>query len=221
MSAQLAEALGHRLVSVVLYGGLAKGEYIPDTSDVNVMIVLDDVPVSALDRAAPIIQGSARDFRLAAMMVGESDLRRSTQVFPIEFLDMQRYHRVLWGEDVFTGLTISRDHMRLRCAQEITNLLLHQFFVQRAHRPELIETTLTRAVGSRNTDIAQILKMRCGPPLASDCVSGGGHPGKSVNCRESCIGVSSQVRPSNCLPLFFLFVPPHCLKKKGTCAAWH
>lgn len=29
-------------------------------------------------------------------------------------------------------------------------------------------------------------------------------------------GISLQVRPSRSLPFFFLLVPPHCLKKKGT-----
>ena len=28
-------------------------------------------------------------------------------------------------------------------------------------------------------------------------------------------GISSHSRPSRSLPVFFLFVPPHCLKKKG------
>ena len=30
------------------------------------------------------------------------------------------------------------------------------------------------------------------------------------------IGISSQVLPSRTRPVFFLFGPPHCLKKKGT-----
>lgn len=34
---QLRDALGEQLVAVILYGGLAKGEYAPASSDVNVM----------------------------------------------------------------------------------------------------------------------------------------------------------------------------------------
>jgi predicted nucleotidyltransferase len=161
---QLQETFGKQLVSVVLYGGLAKGEYVPDTSDVNVMIVLDEVTVSALDKAAPIIQGCVRDFRLSAMLLSESDLRRSTEVFPVKFLDMQRHHRILWGKEVFAGLTIARDFVRLRCAQEITNLLLRlrQFYVQRAHRPELIESTLTRAISSFLTSLNTLVELKAG-----------------------------------------------------------
>jgi hypothetical protein len=164
MCAQLAEALGDQLVSVVLYGGLAKGEYVPDNSNVNVMIVLDEVTVAALDKAAPIIQVGVRDFRLAALLLCESDLHRSTELFPVKFLDMQRYHRVLWGKDVLVGLTIGRDHIRLRCAQEITNLLLRlrQFYLKRAHRPELIESTLTRAISSFLTSLNTLAELKTG-----------------------------------------------------------
>ena len=34
-------------------------------------------------------------------------------------------------------------------------------------------------------------------------------------------GISSQIRPSSTRPAFFLFVPPHCLKKKATPARRH
>jgi len=49
---QLRDALGEQLVSVVLYGGLAKGEYVSSNSDVNVMLVLRDARVEALDKTA-------------------------------------------------------------------------------------------------------------------------------------------------------------------------
>jgi hypothetical protein len=133
------------------------------------MVVLNQVDVGTLDRIAPIIQAGLRDFRLAAMLLSEGDLRRSTEVFPVKFLDMRRHHRVLWGKDVFSDLTISRDHVRLRCAQEFTNLLLRlrQFYVQRAHQPELIESTLTKAVSSFLASLNTLAELKTGQ-AASD-----------------------------------------------------
>ncbi len=161
---ELREAVGEQLVSIVLYGGLAKGEYTPDSSDVNVMIVLNQVDLGTLDKVAPIIQSGLRDFRLASMLLGERDLRRSSEVFPVKFLDMHRHHRVLWGKDLLSDLTISRDYVRLRCAQEITNLLLRlrQFYVQRAHRPELIESTLTKAISSFLAALNTLTELKTG-----------------------------------------------------------
>jgi len=164
LCAQLLETFGKQLVSVVMYGGLAKGEYNPDNSDVNMMIVLDEITVSELDKATPIIQEGVHDFRLAALLLSEDDLRRSTEIFPVKFLDMQRHHLVLWGKDVFADLAIARDYVRLRCAQEITNLLLRlrQFYLQRSHRPELIESTLTRAISSFLTSLNTLVELKGG-----------------------------------------------------------
>jgi predicted nucleotidyltransferase len=169
LCAHLQEAFGEQLVSVVLYGGLAKGEYVPETSDVNVMVVLGEVTVAALDKAAPIVQGGVRDFRLAVLVLSEDDLRRSTDVFPVKFLDMQRHHRVLWGKEVLADLNIAHDHLRLRCAQEMKNLLLRlrQFYLQRAHLPELIEGTLTRSLSSLLTSLNVLVELRTGQTAAS------------------------------------------------------
>jgi hypothetical protein len=91
-----------------------------------------------------------RDFRLAVMVLSETDLRRSAAVFPTKYLDIQQHHRVLWGQAVLADLTVAQDHLRLRCEQEIKNLLLRlrQFYLHRAHYPELIESTLARAISS-------------------------------------------------------------------------
>ena len=92
---ELPERLGEKLVSIVLYGGIAKGEYSENSSDVNVIVVLDDVTIDVLDRVVTPVQRAMRDFRLAVLFLSEDNLRSSTDVFPIKFLDMQKYHYVL------------------------------------------------------------------------------------------------------------------------------
>jgi len=161
---QLKEALGDGLVSVILYGGLAKDEYEPRTSDVNVMVVLKEVTVEVLDRAVSPVQEGLRAFRLAAMVLSENDLRRSTDVFPVKFLDMKKHHRLLCGKDVLTGLSIGKDHLRLRCEQEIKNLLLRlrRFYLHRASLPEAVEITLCGAISSLLIDIGVFVELKTG-----------------------------------------------------------
>lgn len=158
----LREALGAQVVSLILYGGLARGEYAQPNSNVNVMVVVTEATVEAMDRALPAVQAGMRDLRLAVMFLSENDLRRSTDVFPTKFLDMQRHHRVLWGRDLLADLPIATDHLRLRCAQEIKNLLLRlrQFYLQRAAYPELIEGTLTRAISSFLYSVSVLLTLQ-------------------------------------------------------------
>jgi predicted nucleotidyltransferase len=162
---QLREALGGSLVSIVLYGGLAKNDgYDPRTSDVNVMVVLTDACVDLLDRAAAPTRAAVRDLRLAPMVLSEHDLRRSTDVFPVKFRDMQRHHYVLWGKDVLGDLHVADDHLRLRCEQEIKNLMLRlrRFYLLRGEFPEAIQATLARAISSLLASLGVLAELKTG-----------------------------------------------------------
>jgi len=170
---RLEDALGGGLVSIILYGGVAKHDpYDARTSEVNVMVVLKEVTVEILDKVASPVQQGVRAFRLTAMVLSENDLRTSTDVFPIKFLDMQKHHRVLWGKDLLAELPIAREHLRLRCEQEIKNLMLRlrQFYLQRAHQPEAVESTLTRALASLCASLAVLVELKTGeaPPGNGD-----------------------------------------------------
>jgi predicted nucleotidyltransferase len=161
---ELHRAVGEQLVAVVLYGGVVEGEYSPGSSDVNVMVVLKNVSVETLDRIASSVQVGVRRFRLSAMVLGEEDLRRSTDVFPIKFLQMQRRHRILYGKDVLAELSVSRGHLRLRCEQEIRNLMLRlrQFYLRREKYAEQLEHTLNRAVGPFMLAVSTLIELKTG-----------------------------------------------------------
>src|SRR5690348_200461 len=100
-SENFAKTMGDWLQAIVLFGGLAKGEFVPEKSDVNILLVFRTVNIEVLDRAAPLVRQGALEFRLAAMLVTEADLIDSADVFPIKFQDMQRRHKLMWGEDPF------------------------------------------------------------------------------------------------------------------------
>jgi predicted nucleotidyltransferase len=165
-SENFARTLGDSLLSLVLYGGLAKGEFVPYQSDVNVLIVFRTATIEVLDRAAPLVRQGALEFRLAAMLATEADLRDLADVFPIKFQDMQRRHKVLWGEDPFPKVNVTREHLRLRCEQELHNLSLRlrQSYVQRTDRPELLQAALSRAVSSLLVNLGVLFELKTGKP---------------------------------------------------------
>ena len=64
-----ARALDGSLQAVVLFGGLAKDEFVPEQSDVNVLIVLRTADIAVLDRAAPLVRQGQLEFGLSAMLM--------------------------------------------------------------------------------------------------------------------------------------------------------
>ena len=49
----------------------------------------------------------------------EDYIIRSTDVFPIEFLDMKENHVTLYGKDLFEAIAVDTKNLRFQCEQEI------------------------------------------------------------------------------------------------------
>jgi predicted nucleotidyltransferase len=160
----LVAASSEPLQAVVLYGGLVKGEFVPGHSDANVAVVLRVAGPEVLDRLAPAVRQGALEFRLAALLLTEPDLRNFAEVFPGKFLDLQRHHQLLWGEDPFIRVSVSRSNLRLRCEQELRNLLLRlrQAYIARGERPESLEATLGHAVSSLLFNLGILVELQSG-----------------------------------------------------------
>ncbi len=128
-------AAGTNLLAVVLYGSAAAGDYVTDHSDVNLLCVLGETSFAAIEALAPAIAWWGKQKHRAPLLMSAEEMRRSADVFSIEFLDMRRNHRLLWGEDVLKTLEIP---MRLHRAQveyelrEKTILLRQQLLVASA-----------------------------------------------------------------------------------------
>lgn len=120
----LEKDLGDSLVSVVLYGGLVKNEMIKESDRVKIMVVIKDVKISNLDKVGDALLSTKRAGQIQLLTLTPLDLSSSTDVFPIKFLDMQQDYEILHGDDVVKDLEVGRDHLRIRCEQEIKNLML-------------------------------------------------------------------------------------------------
>jgi predicted nucleotidyltransferase len=111
---RMRAAAGTNLLAAILYGSAAAGDYIADYSDVNLLCVLAETSFAAIEALAPAIEWWGKQKHRAPLLMSVEEMRRSADVFSIEFLDMRRNYRVLWGEDVLKTLEIP---MRLHRAQ--------------------------------------------------------------------------------------------------------
>ena len=121
--AALEEKLGVGLVSISLYGSGARDDFRPKRSDINLLVVATALGKDALKA---ILEPVARAHRagIAPFFVVEDELQASTDIFPVKFLSMKESHRLLVGRDVLGSLAIGREHVRLRCEQELMDLVL-------------------------------------------------------------------------------------------------
>jgi hypothetical protein len=145
---QLNQALPGKLFSAILYGSAAAGDFMPATSDYNVLLVVDGLGVAELDALSkPVAEWSKAGHR-PPLLFTRRQLRASASVFPIELLDMRQSHRMLYGEDVLAEMTIDREHLRLQLERELTEklLTLREGYLFTKGRPKQVVRLLTSSV---------------------------------------------------------------------------
>lgn len=117
-------AYGSSLVSVILYGSAAAGEFDRVYSDLNILCVLTGVGERELGESDALFRWWRELGNPAPVLMSEGEVAGSTDCFPIEFTDMLERRRVLHGRDVIEGLAVDRSFYRAQVEYELRSKLL-------------------------------------------------------------------------------------------------
>ena len=127
--AKLRAAAQDNLVSVVLYGSAAEGEFHAEYSDLNLLCIVRDTSFAALRKIADTVGWWRKKKHRPPLVMTESELRNSADVFSIEFLDIKHRHRMLCGEDILADLSVPMNLHRHQLEYELREKL----FLLRQH----------------------------------------------------------------------------------------
>src|SRR5437879_8546413 len=111
-AAEVARALGARLVALLLYGSWARGTHVPDRSDVNTLLICDAVDDALFAALAPAMRDWNRAGQPAPLMLTEREWRESADAFPIGYEGIRDAHPRLAGRDPWPGILIGRGPLR-------------------------------------------------------------------------------------------------------------
>jgi hypothetical protein len=157
------------LLAIILYGSAATGDHVPGASDINIALVVREVTPAILRKAAGRLGAWRRHGFSTPLFFDPETLQSSLDVFPIEFLDMQERHRILWGQDLLAPLRIGRDNLRLQCEQELRGKLLRlrQIYVESAESSDGLRGVLLMAAGSVLVLVRTLLRLTGADPSGS------------------------------------------------------
>lgn len=159
----LEKAVGANLAALVVYGSAVRGGYVPDESDIDVIVVLDDTSLPQLKAIAQPLVLARYGGRVEAMVLKRAAIHRAADVFPLLYDDLRQRHVLLSGSDVFAGLEISDAHRRLRIEQELREARIR------------MRRAVVDALGSEATiagAVARKVKQIRGPLHALLCLKG-------------------------------------------------
>lgn len=115
---------GDNLASVVLYGSAAAGDFVPAASDYNLLIALKTIRPKDLRAAQAPMREWARLGHPVPVYFTVAELKTAGDVFPIEFHQMQKARKVLYGEDLLDTLKISDEFLRHQTEYELRSKLI-------------------------------------------------------------------------------------------------
>jgi len=113
------------LVSVTLFGSAAGGDFNPETSDINLLIILTSMDPQLIARSADLQKRLEKQRFARPLFMDKAYIASSLDSYPMEFLDMKGCRTVLFGEDVLASIAPEQEHLRLQVERELKGKWLH------------------------------------------------------------------------------------------------
>lgn len=151
---RMIDAAGKNLESIVLFGSAAKTVKTEPVHDLNLLCTLKNSEASQLGRMAGVVEWWTLQRRQPSpMFFREEELAASADVFAIEFRDMQRSHRILFGGDPVATLKIPMNLHRVQVEHGLrsTILKLRQLYLRGCGNPKQLIAALVKSLSSSKT----------------------------------------------------------------------
>src|SRR3982751_6741700 len=115
---------GKNLVSVTLYGSAAAKDFVRNESDYNLLVVLKEITPADLRNAHGAIREWHKLGHPVPVYFTAAEVHDAADVFPIEFHQMEKARRVLYGADVLADVQLSTSNLRHQVEYELRSKLM-------------------------------------------------------------------------------------------------
>ena len=110
--------------SAILYGSAARGDYIPGRSDINLMLVIDQITPQVLRSLGRGFAAWRKSTREPPLLLSRAEWNRASDAFPVEITDMKTSYKVLRGVDPLEGIKVEPADLRKALEREFRGKLL-------------------------------------------------------------------------------------------------
>jgi predicted nucleotidyltransferase len=144
------QLFGDDLISIMLYGSAASGDYIPGKSDINFLIMLSEKGIDYLDQTFDLVARWKKRNVATPLFLTEAYVSTSLDVFPIEYLNFQNSYKLVYGKDILKDLSFDRGFLRMQCEREVKGklLLLREAFLESRGKGKDLQQLIAQSLGA-------------------------------------------------------------------------
>ncbi|MEA1926840.1 MAG: hypothetical protein U9N73_01430 [Candidatus Auribacterota bacterium] len=159
---EMIDLLGNNLITAAVYGSAVTGDYSEKSSDINIILVCENVGLPTLKECLKLVSKGIRKRIVAPLFFTRSYIENSVDVFPIEFLNIKENHLLLYGEDILSGITVDLKNLRHQCEEQIKGKLvrIRQAYLEVGLKRKGIEALLKESLSSLIPVFAGLLRLR-------------------------------------------------------------
>lgn len=202
---------GKNLAAVILYGSAAAGDFVPRQSDYNILVALERITPSDLRHSHASVREWSKLGHPVPVYFTVSELENAADVFPIEFHQMQKARRVLYGRDVLEHVKISDKFLRHQVEYELRSklILLRRQYIPASASVDGLKFLMAESLSSFATlfSAALALNGQATPAtkheivaLAADRFGLNGRPFEMIfNIRKDNLGIQMDEKAANAL----------------------
>lgn len=113
-----------KIHSIHVTGTAITDDFDIKSSDVNSIFILKEMDLKFLELIAPLGKKYGKHKVAAPLTMTPEYIKRSLDVFPIEFLNFKLIHATVFGDDILENIEINRMDLRHQCEREIKSKLI-------------------------------------------------------------------------------------------------
>ena len=158
------------LKAVILYGSAAKGTYVSGTSDVNLLLLTGATHPEKIMQLGNRAKKQIKKHRLSLQFLTTAEFENSTDVFPMEYLDIQHSHHLIWGHDAVKDIEIAPTNLRHQAEERLRGSVhaLRQALFASQGKAKLLSGVLTDWFGSQAALFRALLRLADAPTVPDD-----------------------------------------------------
>ncbi len=121
---ELKKIFEDRLSSVFLYGSCAVEDCSTSFSDINLMVIINNLCAADLKKASHAVNEFRKNGKYLPIFMDRDEWFNSCDVYAMEYSDIKERNKIIYGENLIEGLNIEKKYLRLQCEQDVKNLLI-------------------------------------------------------------------------------------------------
>ncbi len=164
------ELFGDDLKAVILYGSAAKGTYVAGVSDVNLLLLTGTTHPDKIMQLGSRAKKQIKKQRLSLQFLTTTEFENSADVFPMEYLDIQHSHKLVWGHDAVEHIKITRTNLRHQAEERLRGSVhaLRQALFASQGKSKLLSGVLTDWFGSQAALFRTLLRLADAPTVPDE-----------------------------------------------------